>query len=62
MYINEALEIYHRIDKRFPGQHMSSEARTLALYGMLLKLSDDRQEESCLLLDKAVTLYTKLDS
>lgn len=31
-YINKALDIYHRLDQRYPGQHMSSEARTTALY------------------------------
>lgn len=33
VYINSAIEIYQRLDQRFPGQHMSSEARTTALYG-----------------------------
>lgn len=62
MYINKALDIYHRLDKRYPGQHMSSEARTTALYGKLLMLCTDRHAEARTHLDKAILLYKTLDN
>ena len=61
-YIKEALLIYNRLDQRFPGQHMSSEARTTALYGRLLKLIPNRKSESKELIERAVKLYTLLDT
>lgn len=61
-YINKALEIYHRLDEKYPGQHMSSEARTTALYGKLLMLCMDRHAEACTHLDKAILLYKTLDN
>ena len=60
-YINKALEIYHRLDEKYPGQHMSSEARTTALYGKLLMLCADRHTEARTHLDKAILLYKTLD-
>lgn len=61
-YINKALEIYHRLDEKYPGQHMSSEARTTALYGKLLMLCADRHTEARTHLDKAILLYKTLDN
>lgn len=61
-YIKKALEIYQRLDKRFPGQHMSSEARTTALYGRLLMLCSDRQDEATEFFEKALLLYMTLDN
>lgn len=61
-YIKEALLIYNRLDQRFPGQHMSSEARTTALYGRLLKLIPNRKSESKELIERAIKLYTLLDT
>ena len=61
MYINKALEIYHSLDKRYPDQHISSEARTTALYGKLLMLCPDRHDEARTHLDKAILLYKTLD-
>ena len=62
MYINNAIEIYQRLDQRFPGQHMSSEARTTALYGKLLMLCPERHDEALEQFDKALTLYITLDN
>lgn len=61
-YINNAIEIYQRLDQRFPGQHMSSEARTTALYGKLLMLCPERHDEALEQFDKALTLYITLDN
>ena len=61
-YINKALDIYHRLDQRYPGQHMSSEARTTALYGKLLILGTERYAEALTHLDKAMQLYKTLDN
>lgn len=61
-YIAKALKIYHRLDKRYPGQHMSSEARTTALYGKLLMLCTDRKDEAKTHFDKAILLYKTLDN
>lgn len=61
-YIKKALEIYHRLDERFPGQHMSSEARTTALYGRLLKLCPNLQNKANEQLDRTLKLYTILDN
>lgn len=62
MYIAKALEIYHRLNKRYPGQHMSSEARTTALYGKLLMLCTNRKDEAKVHFDKAILLYKTLDN
>lgn len=62
MYINNAIVIYQRLDQRFPGQHMSSEARTTALYGKLLMLCPERHAEALEQFDKALTLYITLDN
>ena len=62
MYINNAIEIYQRLDQRFPGQHMSSEARATALYGKLLMLCPERHDEALEQFDKALTLYITLDN
>lgn len=62
IYITKALNIYHRLDKRYPGQHMSSEARTTALYGKLLKLYNYRNTEANMYIKKALQLYYTLDN
>ena len=41
---------------------MSSQARTTALYGKLLKLWETRQNEACEIFNKALKLYTLLDN
>jgi len=61
-YLREALKIYHRLDEKFPGQHISSEARTLALYGRLLKICPKREYEAKELFEQAMNLYTFLDN
>ena len=61
-YLQKALEIYKHLDTKFPGQHMSSQARTTALYGKLLKLWETRQNEACEIFNKALKLYTLLDN
>lgn len=61
-YLLKALDIYHRLEERFPGQHLSSEARTTALYGRLLRVYPERQDEAEEHFDKALNLYTILDN
>lgn len=60
-YIKKALEIYYHLGEKFPGQHMSSEARTIALYGRLLELYDNRNDQANEYIEKALQLYLVLD-
>lgn len=60
-YLREAIDIYCRLEKKYPERHMSSEARTYVIYAELLKKNPDRIEEAKIYYRKALKLYRKLE-
>lgn len=61
-YIKNALTIYHNLDIKYPGQHQSSEARTIVLYARLLSKSESRKQEALTQYNKALKIYQTLNS
>lgn len=59
--LKKALEIYHRLDQKYPGQHVGSEARTCSAYARLLKSMPDRKNEAMIYYKKAIELNEVLE-
>ena len=57
----EALDIYHKLDQLYPGQHMGSEAKTCLLYAEFLQKSDHAPDLALEYFKRALELNETLE-
>ena len=60
-YILDALNIYKKLDKLYPAQHASSQAKAYKIYGGLLKCMN-RPNDAANAYAESLSIYEKLEN